>query len=63
MSKAFSSQDLGRRVHYAPPSPRSMITQKHPGADRVKVCNLMKKRLQQRCFPVNIAKCLRTAFL
>ena len=27
----------------------------------VKVCNLIKKRLQHRCFPVNTAKCLRTA--
>ena len=25
-------------------------------------CNFIKKRLQQRCFPVNIAKILRTAF-
>ena len=26
-------------------------------------CNCIRNRLQQRCFPVNIAKCLRTAFL
>ena len=25
-------------------------------------CNFIKKRLQHRCFPVNIAKLLRTAF-
>ena len=28
----------------------------------LKACNFVKKRLQHRCFPVNIAKCLRTAF-
>ena len=28
----------------------------------LQVCNFMKKRLQHRCFPVNIAKYLRTAF-
>ena len=27
----------------------------------LKVCNFIKKRLQHRCFPVNIAKCLRTS--
>ena len=26
------------------------------------VCNAIKKRLQHRCFPVNITKFLRTAF-
>ena len=26
-------------------------------------CNFIKKRLQQRCFPVNIAKVLRTPIL
>ena len=26
-------------------------------------CNFIKKRLQHRCFPVNIAKYLRTTFL
>ena len=25
-------------------------------------CNFIKKRLQHRCFPLNIAKFLRTAF-
>ena len=29
----------------------------------LKVCNFVKKRLQHRRFPVNIAKCLRTTFL
>ena len=29
----------------------------------LKVCNVIKKRLQHRCFPVNIAKHLKTAFL
>ena len=29
----------------------------------LKACNLMKQRLQHRCFPVNIAKFSRTAFL
>ena len=29
----------------------------------LKACNFMKKRLQYRCFPVNIAKFLRTHFL
>ena len=28
----------------------------------LKVCNLIKKRLQHRCFPVNIVKFLRTPF-
>ena len=27
-----------------------------------KACNFIKKRLQHSCFPVNIAKFLRTAF-
>ena len=27
----------------------------------LQACNFIKKRLQQRCFPVNIAKFLRTA--
>ena len=29
----------------------------------LKAGNFIKNRLQHRCFPVNIAKCLRTAFL
>ena len=29
----------------------------------LKACNFMKKRLRHRCFAVNIAKYLRTAFL
>ena len=29
----------------------------------LKVCNFIKKRLQHRCFPVNIPKVLETAFL
>ena len=29
---------------------------------RLKACNFMKQRLRQGCFPVNIAKFLRTAF-
>ena len=29
----------------------------------VKACNFIKKRLQHKCFPVNITKILRTAFL
>ena len=28
----------------------------------LKSCNFIKKRFQERCFPVNIAKFLRTAF-
>ena len=28
----------------------------------LQACNIIKKRLQHRCFPVNIAKFLRTAF-
>ena len=28
----------------------------------LKVCNFIRKKLQHRCFPVNIAKFLRTAF-
>ena len=28
----------------------------------LKACNFIRQRLQQRCFPVNIAKFLRTAF-
>ena len=27
-----------------------------------KVCNFLKKKLQHKCFPVNIAKFLRTNF-
>ena len=29
---------------------------------KLQPCDIMKKRLQHRCFPVNIAKFLRTAF-
>ena len=29
----------------------------------VKTCNFINKRLQDRCFPVNITKFLRAAFL
>ena len=29
-------------------------------AARLKICNFIKKRLKHRCFPVNIAKFLRT---
>ena len=29
----------------------------------LKTCSFIKKRLQHRCFPVNIAKCLKTVFL
>ena len=29
----------------------------------LKICNFIKKRLQHRCFLVNIAKLLRTAFI
>ena len=29
----------------------------------LQACNFIKRRLQRRCFPVNIAKCLRTPFL
>ena len=29
----------------------------------LKACNLIKKRLQHRCFPLNIDKFLKTAFL
>ena len=29
----------------------------------LKACNIIKKRLQQRCFPVNIAKHLRIPIL
>ena len=35
----------------------SIFTGKH-----LKACNFIKKRLQHRCFPVNIAKLLRTVF-
>ena len=28
----------------------------------LKACHFIKKRLQHRCFPVNIAKILKTAF-
>ena len=28
----------------------------------LKTCSFIKKRLQHRCFPVNIAKCLKTVF-
>ena len=30
---------------------------------KLKACNFIKKRLQQKCFPVNIAKFLRTPIL
>ena len=36
---------------------------KTPVFESVKACNFIKKRLQRKCFPVNIAKFLRTAFL
>ena len=29
----------------------------------LKICNFIKKGLQHKCFPVNIAKFLRTAFI
>ena len=29
----------------------------------LKACNFIKKRLQHKCFPVNIANFLKTAFL
>ena len=32
-------------------------------AVHLKACNIIKKRLQHVCFPVNIAKFLRAAFL
>ena len=33
------------------------------GKTGLQVCNFIKKRLQHRCFPVNIAKCLRALIL
>ena len=30
------------------------------GKEKVKACNFIKKRLWHRCFPVNLAKFLRT---
>ena len=42
-----------------------MVTGKHLWRSlfliRVQACNFTEKWLQQRCFPVNIGKCLRTA--
>ena len=29
----------------------------------LQACNVIKKRLQHRCFPVNMVKFLRTAFI
>ena len=34
-----------------------------PNFQTFKACNFMKKRLQDRCFPVKTAKFLRTPFL
>ena len=33
------------------------------GKHGLKACNFIKKRLRHRCFPMNIAKFFRTAFL
>ena len=50
---------------------KNRVTQKQPFADVFKidvlknclrVCKSIKRRFQHKCFPVNIAKCLRTAF-
>ena len=41
---------------------RKMSVQESFLESGLKVCNFIKKRLQHRCFPVNIAKFLRTAF-
>ena len=37
--------------------------QKQPAKVHLKACNFVKKRLQYRCFPVDIAKFLRTPIL
>ena len=41
---------------------RSMLESLLNKVARLKFCNFIKTRLQHRCFPVNIAKCLRTSF-
>ena len=47
-----------RNVHRKTPTLESLFN-KDAG---LQACNFIKKRLKRRCFPVNIAEFLRTAF-
>ena len=47
-----------RNIHRKAPALESLFSKV---AD-LKVCNRIKKRLQYRCFPINMAKFLRPAF-
>ena len=44
-------------------APLSVSSPKRSILNRVKTCNFIKKRLQRRCFPVNIPKFSRTPIL
>ena len=41
-------------------SPYTWAAPKRPILNRIKTCNFIEKRLQRRCFPVNISKFSRT---
>ena len=51
------------RETFLPPSPYPWATQERPIRNWIKACNFLKKRLQRRCFPLNILKFLRTPIL
>ena len=48
-----------RNIHRKTPVLKSLFNK----VAGLKACNFIKKRLQRRCFPANIAKFLRTAIL
>ena len=47
-------------IHRKPPVLKSLLEQGWNKVKDCKACNFIKKRLQHRCFPVNIAKFLVT---
>ena len=55
---------LGSHLRFLGPEPLlRVLGPTFPVCPGLQVCNLIKKRLQHRCFPVNIAKILRKLFL
>ena len=48
---------------FCPPALHLWAALKRPILSRVKTCNIIKKRLQRRCFPVNAPKFLRKPIL
>ena len=57
-SEAAVPRCSSRSVFLLPPALESLFNR----AADLQACNLIKKRLKHRCFPVNTAKFLRTAF-